>query len=327
MSAMALNSVVVNDWYPVARGDALAGGQPLLVRLLGEDVVLWRSGGQVMAWQDLCIHRGSRLSLGKVDGGHLVCAYHGWRYDAGGQCVKFPAHPEQTPPAKARAKTYHARERYGLIWVSLGVPDGELPSLPEVTGQSHRTILSGPFGPVRASAPRLVENFLDLPHLPFVHPGTLGDLERPEVNDYQVGLNADGVLATDIEVYEPDPYGTGQPGMVRYVFRVLRPAVAYLEKETDDGTRFCLMFAVTPHEQQASTVWFYMIVNANYALPEADITAFHAGILAQDIPVVESQRPELLPLDLEAELHLRSDRTAITYRKWLRELGVNFGTA
>lgn len=50
-------------------------------------------------------------------------------------------------------------------------------------------------------------------------------------------------------------------------------------------------------------------------------------ITLQDIPIVESQRPELLPLDLQAELHLRSDRTAISYRKWLRKLSLAFGTA
>ena len=46
-------------------------------------------------------------------------------------------------------------------------------------------------------------------------------------------------------------------------------------------------------------------------------------ITLQDVPIVESQRPELLPLDLQAELHLRSDRTAIAYRKWLRQVGID----
>jgi len=54
---------------------------------------------------------------------------------------------------------------------------------------------------------------------------------------------------------------------------------------------------------------------------------FEDMITLQDIPIVESQRPELLPLDLQAELHLRSDRTAIAYRRWLKELGLTFGTA
>jgi phenylpropionate dioxygenase-like ring-hydroxylating dioxygenase large terminal subunit len=50
-------------------------------------------------------------------------------------------------------------------------------------------------------------------------------------------------------------------------------------------------------------------------------------ILDEDRAIVESQRPELLPLDLQAELHLRSDRVAIAYRTWLRQLGLKFGTA
>ena len=62
-------------------------------------------------------------------------------------------------------------------------------------------------------------------------------------------------------------------------------------------------------------------------LTDEQISSFQEEIIKQDIPIVESQRPELLPLDLQAELHLRSERTAIAYRKWLRELGVTFGTA
>lgn len=62
-------------------------------------------------------------------------------------------------------------------------------------------------------------------------------------------------------------------------------------------------------------------------LPDEQVRQFQDVIIKQDIPIVESQRPELLPLDLQAELHLRSDRTAIAYRKWLRELGLTFGTA
>ena len=54
---------------------------------------------------------------------------------------------------------------------------------------------------------------------------------------------------------------------------------------------------------------------------------FDDEMIAQDIPVVESQRPELLPLDLQAELYLRSDRAAIAYRKWLRQIGLKYGTA
>jgi phenylpropionate dioxygenase-like ring-hydroxylating dioxygenase large terminal subunit len=60
---------------------------------------------------------------------------------------------------------------------------------------------------------------------------------------------------------------------------------------------------------------------------DEQVRSFQDDIIAQDIPVVESQRPELLPLDLQAELHLRSDRTAIAYRRWLAQLGVSVGTS
>jgi len=68
-------------------------------------------------------------------------------------------------------------------------------------------------------------------------------------------------------------------------------------------------------------------MNYGHDIPEEQLLAYQNHITAQDKPIVESQRPELLPLDLQAELHLRSDKTAIAYRRWLRELGMSYGTA
>jgi vanillate O-demethylase monooxygenase subunit len=64
----------------------------------------------------------------------------------------------------------------------------------------------------------------------------------------------------------------------------------------------------------------------NYEPPEG-MVEFQDRIFEQDRPILESQRPELLPLDLQAELHLRSDRTAIAYRRWLAQLGVRTGAS
>ncbi|MGI9622074.1 MAG: aromatic ring-hydroxylating dioxygenase subunit alpha, partial [Acidimicrobiales bacterium] len=62
-------------------------------------------------------------------------------------------------------------------------------------------------------------------------------------------------------------------------------------------------------------------------LPDSDFLAYIDEIVYQDLPVVESQRPELLPLDPKAEFHVKADATAIAYRRWLRELGLTFGTS
>lgn len=317
--------VLLNDWHPVSRSDKLPEGGVLPVRLLGEDLVLWRSGGQALAFQDLCIHRGSRLSLGKVRGGRLACAYHGWEYAPSGQCARIPAHPEQQPPAKAQAVTYRLQERYGLVWVSLGQPAHDLPDLPEARNPANRTALAGPAGPVKASGPRLVENFLDVAHFPYVHAGTLGDESRPEIADYAVETGLQGVVASGIRVYQPDPYGTGQGDYIEYTYKAFRPLLAYLRKETERGDFLSILLAITPIDERTSTAYFFLVQTDSPTLTEESMVQFQYGIFAEDQAILESQRPELLPLDLHAELHLRCDKTAVAYRRWLKELGLKYG--
>ena len=312
--------VLVEDWHPVARVEDLEGGGPIGIRLLGEDVVVWRRGERFHAWRDLCVHRGTRLSLGHVVGGdRLECPYHGWTYGADGRCVLMPAHPEQTPPAKACVTVYHAQGNYGAVWVSLGSGDAALPRFELLDDPEHNVLMSGPY-PVRAAGPRVVENFLDVGHFPFVHEGILGDRARPEIADYEAEVTQDGVLATGVKVYQPDPYGTGQGSTVTYTYRVHRPLAASFIKHGEHS--FGMLLAVTPHEAVESTAWMWMAMDYE---PSHEMVEFQDRIFAQDRPILESQRPELLPLDLQAELHLRSDRTAIAYRRWLRQLGVRTG--
>jgi phenylpropionate dioxygenase-like ring-hydroxylating dioxygenase large terminal subunit len=323
---MLEDPVLFNDWHVVARSEEVPEGKVLGVRLLDEDLVLWRVGGQIAAWKDLCIHRGTRLSLGKIENETLICPYHGWTYDESGQCIRFPAHPDQKPPARARAQVYRAQERYGWIWVCLGEPAQDPPSLPYWDDTTFRKIHCGPYA-YKASGPRAIENFLDVAHFSFVHEGYLGDLEHPEINDYEVTIDTDGVTAENIRVWQPDPDGTGIGAYVTYIYRAVRPLTAYFVKSST-GPRFAMLFTVTPVSQLESVARAYVAMDYNQNnQSDEDVRHFENIITMQDIPVVESQRPELLPLDLQAELHLRSDRTAIAYRKWLRQLGLSFGTS
>jgi phenylpropionate dioxygenase-like ring-hydroxylating dioxygenase large terminal subunit len=314
--------VLVKDWHPVASVLDLASGGPVAARLLGEDIVLWRSGADYFAWRDLCAHRGTRLSLGKVVGGaSLECAYHGWTYGRDGRCILMPAHPEQTPPAKACVDVYRAAVRHGVVWVALGDGASSIPTFELMEDGGHQVLMSGPYR-VHASAPRVVENFLDVGHFPFVHEGILGDRARPEIADYEARITPEGVLATGVKVFQPDPYGTGKGSTVTYTYRVHRALSASFIKHGD--LSFGMLLSVTPHDAVDSSAWMWMAMNYE---PEGSMIEFQDRIFAQDRPILESQRPELLPLDLQAELHLRSDRTAIAYRRWLRELGVRTGTA
>ncbi len=321
---MLNDPVLLNDWHVVAYAPDLKEGKPMAVRLLEEDLVLWRNGGKIHAWRDLCLHRGTRLSLGKVENDCLICPYHGWTYNEEGQCIRFPAHPNQKPPATARAKVYQAREQYNWVWVTLGHPSQDIPPFPQWDDPAFHKIHCGPYD-FQASGPRAVENFLDVTHFPFVHQGLLGDPAYPEVNDYEVETTPEGVTAKDISVWQPDPDGSGQGARVTYTYKVVRPLTAYFVKSSA-GPKFAMYFTITPLAERFSIAWTY--VARDYGdMSDEQTRQFEDMITLQDIPIVESQRPELLPLDLQAELHLRSDRTAIAYRRWLKELGLTFGTA
>ena len=322
---MLNDPVLLNDWHAVAPVEQVKSQVMLATQILGEDLVLWYADGAIMAWQDLCIHRGTRLSLGEVRDNTLHCPYHGWVYDTAGQCVHIPAHPEQVPPAKARVKSYACTIAYDLVWVCLGDPTQAPPPFPEWELAGYRKLLCGPYR-VPASGPRIIENFLDIAHFPFVHEGILGVKDRPEIADYEADITPDGVEARGVQVYQPDPYGTGQGDTVRYTYRAYRPLTAYLRKESD-GPQFSILLTILPHSPVDSTAWMWMAMNYGHDIPAEELIAWQDEIFAQDRPIVQSQRPELLPLDLQAELHLRSDRTAIAYRKWLNELGLSFGTS
>lgn len=325
LSSKVLDPILLNDWHVVAKSTDLKEDELISSKVLGEDVVIWRSGGKVLAWQDLCLHRGSKLSLGHVESHGLVCAYHGWTYDTNGVCIRIPAHPSQPPPSKAQVRKFEAIEKYGLIWICIGSPTTEIGSFPEWEESSYRKIFCGPYF-AKASAPRLVENFLDVAHLPFVHEGLLGDRHHTEISDYEVRTNSDGIVASNIKIWQPNPDGTGVGAPVVYTYRVMRPLTAYFTK-VSSSQGFAIFMSVTPIDQTDSVMWMIIAMNYSDETPSNQIREFEDRVVSQDMRIVESQRPELLPLDLQAELHLRSDRTAIAYRKWLREIGLSFGTA
>ena len=107
-------------WHPVALSTDLQDDKPIPVRLLDKRLVICRLGGDVKAYDDLCIHRGTPLSLGWVENNNLICAYHGWSYRSDGKCVRIPSIPPEHPiPKRACLTPFPAQEKYGLIWVCL----------------------------------------------------------------------------------------------------------------------------------------------------------------------------------------------------------------
>jgi phenylpropionate dioxygenase-like ring-hydroxylating dioxygenase large terminal subunit len=329
MSKSSLDDPILrSQWLVVAEGSQIAEGRVLPVNALGIDIVLWRERSEIHAWRDLCIHRGSKLSLGQVRKGCLVCPYHGWQYNAAGNCVFIPAQPDRLPPLRAKAETFSVCERYGLVWIALETPQGDVPEFSAAQDPNFRSFSLGPYA-FDAKGPRLIENFVDISHLPVAHERLLGDLEHANIDDYEVypgTSDGEGPSSGDIGILQPDPDGTGRPARMSYRYKVHTPLTASLTKSFG-SSQLAMLYTVTPIAENRSVGWG--VIALNYARDVADETLreFQDLIVSQDKVIVESQRPELLPIDLQEELHLRSDRMAIAYRSWLKATKMNYGVA
>lgn len=318
-------------WHPVAYARDVSAENPHHSKLLDEHLVLWRtSDGTCQAMRDLCIHRGTALSLGWIKDDCIVCPYHAWEYNSDGACVKIPQKAGLSIPTKARTVKYRCQERYGLIWVALDEPVYDLPEIPEFENGEWKIVETGPFE-WQSDASRQVENFTDFGHFPWVHPGLLGDPSRPLVPDYKVEIR-DHVLH----------------------YNVVRPEAS----NTDDFPVFANEVVVKPERRsryelhlpytivlrlgwggKAGMVYFYVgqpigekhckgycIIGRNYDLDQPDtvLQAFEDTIFGQDQVIVESQRPEQVPFDLADELHLKFDAVAINYRRAMQQQELDY---
>ena len=112
-----------NYWQPVALADELEGKRPVkAVRLLGQDLVLFRDeAGRYGLLDRDCPHRGADLSYGRIEDGGLRCAFHGWLFDADGQCLQTPAEPDGSRLCqRIRQRAYPVVEKSGIIFGWLG---------------------------------------------------------------------------------------------------------------------------------------------------------------------------------------------------------------
>ena len=311
-------------WHPVMYAAEL-GDRPQPVVLLDERLVVVRLGDRLSCFPDLCVHRGTALSLGSVEDGELRCAYHGWTYGADGVCTQIPARFGNTVPSRARLKTHMVQEQQGLIWVCLDPdPHFPLPVFPEWDDPRFR-VATIPSYDWSCSATRRVENFVDFAHFPWIHDGVLASREHPEVPDHPVWregpeLRFEGVRMEPEAAMETKATGDG-PGDSRTEYRLFMPFTIWLHQIYEDGKEFILFMSASP-VGRADTRSFTFNAR-NYALDDPDdaFIEFQELIVGQDRPVAESQRPEELPMDLSAELHIRGvDKISLEYRKWLVEL-------
>ena len=314
-----------NYWYPVARV-ASVGANPVAATVLDEQLVLFRVGDEIVALKDLCIHRGTPLSLGWLEGSELVCHYHGWRYDKAGVCTLIPTLPPggRIPPA-ARVPSYRCEQRYGLVWVALADPMHPIPDYPAYESESMATVLYDDFR-WKANAARVIENVLDYTHFPWVHDGLLGQRDDPMYPHVRPEISGDG-FRYDVPDDRNNTVRTYRLFLPFTVNLTVTTRIPEDERHTSSmspkGRNYSMMFTCCPVSSRETIQYFFTSRDWNLTKPDEDWYAFDAIVMSQDQMVVENQRPEELPLDLTAELHLRgTDAGALAYRRMLRDRGV-----
>jgi phenylpropionate dioxygenase-like ring-hydroxylating dioxygenase large terminal subunit len=319
--------ILARCWYPIAYSAAV-GAAPYKARLLDEDLVAYRVRDELIVARDICPHRGVPLTMGTFDEGGIICAYHGLRYGSGGRCDRIPSAPAQRIPAKLKLNTYPAIERYGLIWTCLLPSDGappDLPAMPHWDEPDFQHILCPPFE-IAGFAGRQVEGFIDVAHFAWIHTATFADPNKPEVDAYSTAETPQGFYADYRSRVGNYPIGVDGKAPEGFVwlrhFEVHLPFTATLTIHFPDDGRLVIMNAASPVSTRETLLFAPIARNFDKHMPVEESHAFNLRIFQEDRRIVESQRPERLPLDLTQEMHIPSDASSIAYRRGLKRMGL-----
>jgi phthalate 4,5-dioxygenase len=158
-------------WHPVALADELPpGAAPLPIKVLGEDLVLFRDDRDRPGLLGLyCSHRCADLSYGRIEDGGLRCLYHGWLFDIEGRCLEQPAEPPGSRyKEEIRHLAYPVIERAGLLFAYMGT--GEPPLLPSyefLAATPEHRYLHKAF--VECNYLQAVEGGIDPAHMSYLH--------------------------------------------------------------------------------------------------------------------------------------------------------------
>ena len=171
--------MIPNQWYVLMESRQIKG-RPVGVTRLGEKMVFWRDDtGKLSCLRDKCAHRGVQLSVGRVlENGRLQCPFHGFEYDTSGRITRIPANGlDAAVPERFRVHGYPTYEAHGLVWVWWGEEPPEnldpprfFDDIRQEDGFAYATV----HDPWDAHYSRVIENQLDVVHLPFVHHNTIG---------------------------------------------------------------------------------------------------------------------------------------------------------
>lgn len=323
--------IIARYWYPVALEKDVTEG-PLGVTLLDKPLVVYRIGDEIVVADNICPHRGMKLSLGEDqhDGQGIMCPYHGLRFGSAGRCTFIPAHPRNKIPEKMNLTAYGVVVRFGLVWTCLAARPGDtpemLPEVPHWEDEGYQQINCPPIE-INAFAGRQVEGFIDVAHFAFVHAKSFADPDDPEVPDYRpvptdYGFRTD-YWSTQANVPHGVPADIPEGFQWLRQFQVWVPFAASLVVHFPGEARLSMLNAACPVSAKKTILFDARCRNFDTDQPVEDVYEFNRQVFEEDRAMTEAQKPENLPLDPKLEVHIPADRSSIAYRRALRDIGLS----
>ena len=300
---------------------------------MGEKLIAWRnSSGSVAVFRDKCPHRGIQLSKGAILNDHLQCPFHGFEYATDGSCKLIPANGKATPvPGHIRASAFPVQEQNGFIyifWSPVTADESPVPvktEIPWFDDLDDSLLMSGMTDYWKAHYSRVIENQLDVVHVPFIHRTTIGRGIGPVVNGPFTVVHENGVSfwPQNEKDHGQTPLRSDQmkdkPNKDTYI-SFLFPNL--WENHIMDKLRVVVAFAPVDED---NTILYLHIYQKMVTIPGLSHLFFwmtklyNRIILHQDRRVVETHQPQATSLKMDENL-ISGDLPVVQYRKRREEL-------
>ena len=314
-----------NFWYGIEHSSNVSV-KPKTISFMGNDLVLYRGNeGQIIVLDGRCVHRGTELAAGWVEGNCIHCPYHGWRYEANGICSHIPANQSGASiPMRAKLRSYKVQEKYDLVWLFWGdLPTEDCPPIPplnEFQKKGWRSV-KGDFT-WDGHYTRVIANTIDMAHAPFVHASAFGRKEAPAVPSFKLEtgewsgsgfINFDTKPAYSLKLILGNEHPTGTFRATFYMPNITRVDLQF------DKFQFVLFLLHIPvNERQTITKWLHIRNFVTTPLADYFMRRDVEKTFIQDNNAVKIQAGAA-PYDLTADIHTPSDAIELAYRKFFNQ--------
>jgi len=332
-----------NAWYVAAWDSEVTAGKFVSRTLLNEPILLFRNqNGQARALLDQCPHRFAPLHMGQHTGASIRCGYHGLEFDESGRCIRNP-HGDGRIPPNAKVRAYPVVERHSMIWIWMGQPERAVPEqIPDFSfmDREHSEIGQG-YLFAKANYLLEVDNIMDLSHVEFLHPGTLG---APGVSEVDPVTSREGseiwsrrfisnhILSDFLYAANQVPSGTPVDRWIEV--RWSAPAAMKLHvgvtptgrsREHGESNDQCHIFS--PETDYTTHYWYGIGFPKSLGarageLAQLRIEGVRKPFETEDLPMVEAQQQRIGTRDfweMKPAL-LRSDAAAVQVRRMVTRL-------